>query len=230
MLLPALARAKSSAQLSTCQNHLKQLQTGWLMYLHDHEDQIVPNKDGADITGKWVSFEGSWVLGDATVDAGTTNIVNGVLFSYQPDVGIYRCPADRSVLLDGSARLRTRTYQLDMWLNGSTNYASLPPYMQGKYSSLKNPARVFVFIDSGNCDTCSFGICPFGYGYQWESQWFNSPTDRHGGGANISFADGHAEHHRWRWPKSTAPSPGFTGQTVNDLADLRWLQDLLPKE
>jgi len=124
----------------------------------------------------------------------------------------------------------TRTYQIEVWLNGTTNYDSFAPHMQKKYGWLKNPARIFVFIDSANCDTCSFGICPFGYGYEWESQWFNRPTDRHGGGANLSFADGHAEHHRWRWPKSAAPSPGFTGQTVDDLADLRWLQDLLPKE
>ena len=229
MLLPALGRAKAKAQSTTCQNHLKQLQMGWLMYLHDHEDQIVPNKDGPDDTGTWVSYSGSWVLGDAQVDISTTNIVNGALFGYQPNPAIYRCPMDRSVLLDGSDRFRTRTYQLDMWLNGTTNFASFPPYMQSKYSSLKNPARVFAFIDSANCDTCSFGISPFGYGYQWESDWFNRPTDRHGGGGNVSFADGHTEHHRWGWPKSTAPS-GWGVHALTDLQDLRWLQDLLPKD
>src|SRR5438552_4054575 len=118
LLLPALSKAKAKAQSATCQNHLKQLQTGWLMYLHDHEDQIVPNKDGDRGDGNWISFPGSWVLGNAEVDASTTNIVNGVLFTYQPNAAIYHCPTDRSTLLDDSDRLRTRTYQMEMWLSG----------------------------------------------------------------------------------------------------------------
>src|SRR5713226_630201 len=113
LLIPALSKAKARAQSATCQNHLKQLQAGWLMYLHDHEDQLVPNKDGPDDTGNWVSFSGSWVLGNAEVDTSTNNIVNGALFTYQPNAAIYRCPTDRSTLLDGSDRLRTRTYQIE---------------------------------------------------------------------------------------------------------------------
>ena len=68
MLLPALGKAKAKAQSTTCQNHLKQLQLGWLMYLTDHDDQLVPNKDGHDgQTWNWVSFPGSWVEGNAQI-------------------------------------------------------------------------------------------------------------------------------------------------------------------
>jgi len=31
--------------------------------------------------------------------------------------------------------------------------------------------------------------------------WFDMPADRHNQGANLSFADGHAERWRWRVPK-----------------------------
>jgi prepilin-type processing-associated H-X9-DG protein len=34
-----------------------------------------------------------------------------------------------------------------------------------------------------------------------DPSWLNLPADRHGNGANIAFAEGHVEHHKWRWPK-----------------------------
>lgn len=53
MLLPALTRAKQKAQGAGCMNNLKQLQLTWAMYSEDHQDKIVPNKDGHDVGG-WV--------------------------------------------------------------------------------------------------------------------------------------------------------------------------------
>src|SRR5262245_33209742 len=69
MLLPALSAAKAKAQSSTCRNNLKQLQLGWLMYLHEKDDLIVPNKDGDRGDGNWASLPGSWVVGCAQMDA-----------------------------------------------------------------------------------------------------------------------------------------------------------------
>ncbi len=228
LLLPAVGKAKAKAQSVACQNNLKQLQLGWLMYLHDHDDQLVPNKDGDRGDDNWISFPGSWVEGNAQLDTSTTNIQKGVLFAYQPNVAIYHCPRDGSKLIDGSGLLSNRSYQLEVWLNGADVFESAAPYIRRKYGSLKDPVRTFAFIDSGNCDSGSFYISPFGYSYPPESEWMNSPADWHSRGCNLSFADGHVEYRRWRWPKSTnfnapAAQPG-------DLADLRWLQDLLPKE
>jgi len=228
LLLPTLGKAKAKAQSATCQNQLKQLQTGWLMYLHDQEDRLVPNKDGDRGDDNWISYPGSWVEGTAEWDTSTTNIANGAQFLYQPNVAIYHCPSDRSQLLDDSGMLRTRSYQLNVWLNGADEFESVAPCIRKKYGSLKNPARIFTFIDSGNCDSGSFYICPFGYGYGVENEWINSPGDWHNRGSNLSFADGHVEYHRWRSPRSTAF--GVPTVTPEESADLRWLQDLLPKE
>jgi prepilin-type processing-associated H-X9-DG protein/prepilin-type N-terminal cleavage/methylation domain-containing protein len=228
MLLPAFAKAKGKAHSSTCQNHLKQLQLGWLMYLHDNNDQLVPNKDGNDGTGNWISFPGSWVVGNAQLDTSTTNIQNGVLFSYHPNVTILRCPSDRSTLIDGSNQLSTRSYMLNGWLNGPDWLLDTPPYVRTKYGSLKHPARIFAFTESKNCDSGSFYISPFGYGWSVEAQWLNSPGDWHNRGCNLSFADGHVEFHRWRWLKPSGY--GVEVENADDEADLRWLQDLIPKE
>jgi len=228
LLLPALSRAKAKAQSATCQNHLRQLQLGWLMYLHDHEDQLVPNKDGDRGDGNWISYPGSWVEGNAEVDMDTTNIQKGVLFPYHPSTAIYHCPSDRSTVTDKPGLIRTRSYMIEVWLNGTEDFDEWAPHLQRKYGSLKNPSKVFVFLDAGTCDSGSFYFCPYGYNYEPESNWVNSPSDRHSRGSNLSFADGHVEYHRWKWPRSLDWDVPAT--TPDDIADLRWLQALLPQE
>ena len=51
-------------------------------------------------------------------------------------------------------------------------------------------------IDSGGFDF-----------YPEFQQWGHLPADRHHQGCNLSFADGHVEHYRWRTPKIFRSSP-----------------------
>lgn len=223
MLLPVLGKAKAKTQSVACKNNLRQLQWGWHLYLTDHEDMLVPNKDDDRGDGNWASLPGSWVVGCAQMDVSTTNIQNGALFAYHPNVAIFHCPSDRSTLLDGSDQLNTRSYMLNGWLNGPDWLLTTAPYVRTKYVSLKSPTRTFAFIESKNCDSGSFYITPFGYNYEWcRDEWINIPGDWHNRGCNLSFADGHVEGHRWRAP--------IEGATPGDLADFRWLQDGIPEE
>src|SRR5581483_3402024 len=96
LLLPAVAKARERGSRIRCLANLKQLQTGWLMYLGDHNDAMPPNVwDGApgDDAG---SAPGSWVVGNARRDNSPTNLQAGVQWTFNPSPGIYRCPADRS--------------------------------------------------------------------------------------------------------------------------------------
>jgi prepilin-type processing-associated H-X9-DG protein len=56
------------------------------------------------------------------------------------------------------------------------------------------------------------------------ASWWDIPADRHSQGANLSFADGHAEHWKWRVPKKYQ---GWLPQAVPDeeLPDYRRLQE-----
>ena len=54
LLLSALARAKASAQSVVCLSNLKQLQTGWLLYAHDHHDALPPNNSAK--IGGWTQL------------------------------------------------------------------------------------------------------------------------------------------------------------------------------
>jgi prepilin-type processing-associated H-X9-DG protein len=90
--------------------------------------------------------------------------------------------------------------------------SSLPSWK--KLSGIVRPpsSQLFVFIDE-HPDTlldAQFGN-PVGMP-MYPQIWFDIPADRHNQGANLSFADAHAERWRWRVPKTfqyftQAPTP-----------------------
>jgi prepilin-type N-terminal cleavage/methylation domain-containing protein len=48
LLLPALSRAKMSAQATACANNVRQLSLAWLMYADDNDGLLVNNSSTAD--------------------------------------------------------------------------------------------------------------------------------------------------------------------------------------
>src|SRR5207247_5521117 len=134
LLLPALSKAKAKAQSISCINNLRQLQTAWLMYVHDNNDALPPNiargKSPLDLNR--LSLTGSWVVGNAKVDATTSNIQTGVLFKYIGAVGVYRCPSDKSTVTNYPGLLRTRSCALNWWLSGD---------FSGEDGTLVNPSN-----------------------------------------------------------------------------------------
>ena len=63
LLLPALARAKSKAQVTVCLNNQKQLALAWTMYADDNKGNLVPNHDGDAQTFNPDGTATSWVDG-----------------------------------------------------------------------------------------------------------------------------------------------------------------------
>src|SRR6266700_2484219 len=64
------------------------------------------------------------------------------------------------------------------------------------------PARLITFLDVHENEILDteFGIPTQGvWGYG--SSWWDLPANRHNQGCNFSFADGHAEHWKWKVPK-----------------------------
>jgi len=233
LLLPALSQAKSKAQAIACLNNLKQLQMAWLLYAYDHNDAICPNKSSGSSITTWVSLPGSWVLGNAQTDRSPTNIERGVLFPYINVREVYHCPADRSMTITTPKVRRLRSYMLNFVLAGNAEGYGLPACcllrMKTKLGQVTDPSSAMVFgfldvaaktISSGDFLEAHVG-CSSG-----DRTWRDIPSDRHGVGANVSFLDGHVEHHRWRWPKPHDP----IAPVKNDLdrQDLRWLQERLP--
>ncbi len=221
LLLPALNRAKAKATGVVCVNNLKQLQTCWQLYVDDHNGFVPPNKSVLT-NGAWRSTPDSWIgNSSAPLDTDFTAIQQGLLFKYDYNrsLGSYHCPADRSSIRS-TGRLRTRSYSMSGCLGGRTNEVQATVQRTGE---IPDAARLFVFIDENedSIDDAHFLTWPAP-----DDRWVNLPADRHAQAGVLSFADGHAELWRWRWPKQFRKKQSYWKSAENpaDLTDLRRLQ------
>ena len=247
LLLPALAKAKAKAQSVACMNNLRQLQLAWTMYVHDNNDALPPNisrSNGPDGSFRQ-NVSNSWVLGNAQRDSTTTNIQGGVLFRYVGAPGVYRCPSDKSTVMDHPGLLRTRSYSINFWLNcdidpsESYQYPANPtnePADKTKFSQLIDPpaSQIFGFMDEHEQSIDDGEIVVGNPVNHVQDIWYELPADRHSQGCNISFIDGRVEHWRWKYPKKFRPPHGQTVPPPSqdpqryDLQDLHRLQACVP--
>ncbi|MBC8094244.1 MAG: prepilin-type N-terminal cleavage/methylation domain-containing protein [Akkermansiaceae bacterium] len=199
MLLPALGRAKQKAHAITCVNNGKQFLLAWKMYADDNRDFLVPNLGGAGVT----SASNSWVGGYQTVDgAGTLTadatdplvIRGGLLWPYVTSMDLYKCPANNRGMLRGltmNCFMGRATYTFV-----AQGDALATTYL--KMSAITKPTDRFVTTDedknSINDGLFKIVISPPGSGFTL-GDW---PGTSHGGSGGISFADGHAEMHKWK--------------------------------
>ena len=236
MLLPALAKAKERALWAKCGNNLRQLQIAFVTYAGDSRDELPTDTSGPGIAtgGEPASNPESWVEGNAKFISYVDDayLTRGVLFPYSKCVGIYKCPKDESVFIktkwvpaDPLTRTK-RSYSINQYLNGAPRTDSVM-----KYSQIRRPSVVFTFIDENDrsIEDGNFGL--WRTNHPQANEWLNLPSDRHKGGmggAGLSFADGHTEKFKWRWPKvfSNWNQPAANAA---DLQDLRRLQDALPE-
>ena len=251
LLLPALSKAKAHAQQIVCINNLKQLELCEHLYVTDNNDYFTPNNSIAEfqfvlqvtmtqygpVTNEvlvWTdSPGGSWLPDpDASIEINPSNIVNGLLFQYNTSLPIYHCPSDQSTLQtpDGQplTQLRWRSYNMSQSVNGYPQGepdTSIPAW--ARYTDVRGPSLsdLFVLIDE-SADTiqdANFGNPPVGEGFAQE--WWDMPSDRHGQGANLSFADGHVDHWRWVVPK-TADELGLPVQPA-EMSDFQRIQNAM---
>jgi prepilin-type N-terminal cleavage/methylation domain-containing protein/prepilin-type processing-associated H-X9-DG protein len=238
LLLPALAKAKSHALKVACLNNLRQLQFCWHMYSDDQNGKLVSNNYVWEVNNQtFVDVSDSWVLGNVRLPGHETNIQNGLLFPYNRSLGIYHCPADTSTIETEAGvklpQLRLRTYNMSdsiscrfvEYPDQGPEYDPYRIYSFKKYSDINkpSPSKVWVFIDcnEGSIVDAMFGIYPPNRGFS--DTWIDMPTDRHGQGCNLSFADGHVEHWKWAWPKKFRYYLQPMANSL-DLADFRRLQ------
>jgi len=207
LLLPALGNAKAKTKCIGCVNNLKQLQVCWYLYSEDNGDKLVGN--AGRISGSRINtwVEGTaWVYDNAYADTTPTNIQRGALFQYSRSLGIYRCPADTSTVLDQGGLPRTRSVSMSVYMNCWPDRND-PHYSHCWHSlgQIRNPTptRALVFVDEHEkgIQQCCFSInAPNGFSPLGTPLWtWNSfPATRHDNGGTASFADGHAETWHWR--------------------------------
>jgi prepilin-type N-terminal cleavage/methylation domain-containing protein/prepilin-type processing-associated H-X9-DG protein len=231
MLMPAFSAAKSKVHGAGCLNNLRQVQLAFQLY-SDDTGTMPMNFEGTR-NGNWQSLPGSWVTGNARSDASNVVLHVGTLYAYLNADAVYRCPSDRSRVAGPEGLPRLRSYSMSLTLNGRFEGASPPNYgvsddnLHGK-EPIEAAVRLYGFIEVSpeTIDAGSFffrgggNFVDASTAYGWN--WFHLPGERHGGGANLSFLDGHVEHHQWLFK---ARRSGMIEPFANedDREDARWI-------
>ena len=237
MLLPALSKAKLKAQGISCVNNMKQLQLGWVMYAGENNEQVAQNQTvgqggnsptaglpGGGSPGTWVAGLLSYTSSSSD-NTNTYDLVSPDLQAFG-SIGyllknptVYHCPGDQSMDTGGlGARIRSCS------MNGQIGAVGVAASLSGKAATgsygkafLKtsdfapatlSPTDAYVFLDE-RADSINDG-------------WFREdvkgatvhdlPAIYHNNASSFSFADGHAEIHRW-----------FSQGITNNAQDSAWL-------
>jgi prepilin-type N-terminal cleavage/methylation domain-containing protein len=241
LLLPVLSKSKQQSQGIKCLSNLRQLNTAWMTYAGDYGDDLVTNYCGqtfnfstGQTTNSWASGWENWFNPD---DTDNTNILDlmsplGLLWPYSQSLGIYKCPSDpATVNINGTVYPLVRSVSMNLRMNGS-DWPDAPiaefnnPH---RLAAIINPgpANAFVFIDErADSINDAFFVVEMDL-TNANATMGNIPANYHNGCSAISFADGHAEMHKWIDPRTEPPlSPYnyYVDPLVPNDADIAWIQ------
>jgi len=231
MLMSALSGAKKKAQGIQCINNLRQLQTAWAIYSGDNNDGCVLSFNNST-PGGWVDCSQS--------RTNQTHLTQGLLWPDVKSIGVYHCPADQSTL-NGVPYLRS--ISMNGWVGPGTGCepynvngggangnigdpAGIVYKKQSDFKGLGNPSSIFVLLDE---NPATINDAWFGEdcinGTAQPNDWVDTPAVYHNNANGISFADGHAEIHKWFDPTVLANVGGnFRPAQQTPHTDLNWLQ------
>ncbi len=227
LLLPSLSKAKARALGATCAGNMKQLQLGWTMYADDHDERLVNNHGVGETRARrqtWVNHVLDWGVNEDNTNI--ARLTDGLLGSF---VGraprLFLCPSDHSV---SEAGPRIRSYAMNSLVGdpGDLTNRFNPSFVQAfRASDVAKPSQTFVLLEE-HPDTINDGF--FMNRLEEEPKWGNLPASYHNACANFSFADSHAETHRWIVGGTVVPSVKGalpTGTPADPPADWNWLKD-----
>ena len=225
VLLPVLEAAQKKAQQTYCINNLKQLGTGFVLYVGDN-NQVMP-ADASRGAGwhheDWIYWQGGAGLltppvgGNASPSLAKGQIMQVLNYANTNTVNtLFRCPADINnsgriaySAKTGESPFYNYSYSLNSksttsstvgfgstWVNGS--------WQPFKYTQALHPAVLEMLAEEPTSTDPS--EMPPGTGFttiiddgRWEPSLGgpNAVTVRHNGKSDLAFADGHVENLIW---------------------------------
>ena len=224
LLLPALAQSKIRAQGISCLSNMRQLQIGSILYAGDNNDSMPNNLPGnqgeVPNSPNWVagSFGSLYTGGSDSPPGASTNIfllgvmgdtdpsgsgiqLTGSIGPYAKSAGVYHCPADHT-LDPVSKQQRVRSCSENCYMGNTTgsdintSFTVFTKYSQ--FSSSLSASDAFIFLDENPVSLDDgFFLLIESVNPNALSLNENHPAVNHGTSTSLSFADGHAELHKW---------------------------------
>ena len=240
LLLPALAKAKTKAQGIQCMNNGRQLMLAWRLYVDDNRDLLPPAWTTQYLTPG--PPDPPWVTGNLDFNGAnqsnwdvTRDIAQSLIWTYcAKNSAIWKCPADKTTVTFVNVYPRVRSISMNGWLASEDVSSFGNGKVFHKLSDLvaPGPAMTWVFVDEhpGSINDGEMVVGMNGYPDQ-PGNWtiVDYPASYHNGACGFSFADGHAEIHKWK-DSRTMPGNG-TGNSVPHKVpsagnqDVFWMMD-----
>lgn len=189
MLLPALSQAREKARATVCLNNLKQLGLAFIMYLDNHDEYFPVQRNETEMKDVWAQ-----------------TLVKEQLIT---DGNVFICPTFFPVtkkaypFYEFTTNINCEDYQ---WMYIHYGYNTLlgtdpswgGPIVYRRLPQVQKPAEtillgdsVYSLIENSNRPT---SVLNTGSVWVGSTDPWNMIHDRHSGGANILWVDGHATY------------------------------------
>jgi len=234
MLLPALAKSKTKAQGIGCLNNLRQMMLGWRLYSDDVNELLLLSRDIPDkpravwVTG-WLDYTSAPANWDPNVD-----IVKSPLMPYiGRSLVIWKCPADHVTVKNtkGLRVPRVRSNSMSQVFDDGTWLPSPAWRTYRTMNGIVNPVKTWVLVDEhpDSVNDPAFAV-QMAKPDAKSAQIIDVPASYHNGACGFSFADGHAEIHKWRGSRIQVPVrnkdlPLPLGAAGDSLKDVLWMSE-----
>ena len=218
LLLPALSKAKGKALGANCLNNQKQMGLGFVMFSDDNKDSapvmnpsnlkgdIIPSA-GMGRGGFWrgaIAPKGGYSTGASVIQRKKEGAIAGLkaspLWPYCSSAGVYHCPGDQRAKQGRNVNLWAWvSYSKVCPMNGEgwqgSSALSGPQPFFIKMTEIREPVMSMVFVEEQDPRNENLGTWVIWV--QPSPGWVDPFAMAHGNDSSFSFADGHAENHKW---------------------------------
>jgi prepilin-type N-terminal cleavage/methylation domain-containing protein/prepilin-type processing-associated H-X9-DG protein len=217
MLLPALSKAKQRALGAQCMSNNKQLCIAYTMYTGDYNDFLPVNEDQSKAmippgVASWVGNSMDWTAANQNFDI--TYLTDDRFSSLGPytarNAKVYWCPTDTYLSPAQAGKgYRCRSVAMNAAVGNGNNKPAASLGWTGFFFARKSsdlnvpgPSDSWIFTDE-NPDSIDDGIMYVNCSYTNGIGSFTElPSSDHAGSCGLGYADGHAEIHKWRDPRT----------------------------
>lgn len=163
ILFPVFGRIRENSRRSSCASNMKQLGSGFQMYMRDFDEKFPLSGQGSD------PVEGSWVPGGGgAAYPFPAPVSKGALYPYVKNVQVYVCPSDTN------AKTKALSYTMSLLCSGK------------RVASAYRTSQTAMLVDESatlNDGNFSPKLCGGG----------DDPTLIHNNGSNFLYVDSHVK-------------------------------------